>query len=132
MHRATLNAKICETGIHGSQHMILMYLNRCRDKISQKDIAEHFEISPAAVAVSLKKLESGGYIARKTSDNDSRYNEIEITEKGKKIVDFSHSIFEDIDNKTFEGMSEEEKKSLVFLLDKVISNLKDINDKEKE
>ena len=112
--------------------MMLMYLNRCRDKISQKDIAEHFEISPAAVAVSLKKLETGGYIARKTSDNDSRYNEIEITEKGKAIVDFSHSIFEDIDNKTFEGMSEEEKQTLVFLLDKVTSNLKDINEKEKE
>ena len=132
LHRATLNAKISETGIHGSQHMTLMYLNRCRDKISQKDIAEHFEISPAAVAVSLKKLEAGGYIVRKTSDNDSRYNEIEITEKGKEIVDFSHSIFEDIDNKTFKGMSEEEKQTLVLLLDKVTNNLKSINDKEKE
>ena len=112
--------------------MTLMYLNRCRDKISQKDIAEHFEISPAAVAVSLKKLEAGGYIVRKTSDNDSRYNEIEITKKGKEIVDFSHSIFEDIDNKTFKGMSEEEKQTLVLLLDKVTNNLKSINDKEKE
>ena len=112
--------------------MILMYLNRCHDKISQRDIAEHFEISPAAVAVSLKKLELGGYIARKTSDNDSRYNEIEITKKGKEIVDFSHSIFEDIDNKTFADMSEEEKLTLLSLLDKVLTNLKDMNDKEKE
>ena len=132
LHRATVNSKMSATGIHRSQHMILMYLNRCHDKISQRDIAEHFEISPAAVAVSLKKLELGGYIARKTSDNDSRYNEIEITKKGKEIVDFSHSIFEDIDNKTFADMSEEEKLTLLSLLDKVLTNLKDMNDKEKE
>ena len=45
--------------------MILMYLTRCTTTPSQKDIAKHFEISAAAVAVSLKKLEAGGYIKRK-------------------------------------------------------------------
>ena len=132
LHRATINAKISETGIHGSQHMTLMYLNRCRDKISQKDIAEHFEISPAAVAVSLKKLEAGGYIKRKCSENDNRFNEIEITKKGKEVVDFSHSLFEQIDAGTFEGINEDEKHTLVDLLDKVICNLKNMNEKEKE
>ncbi len=111
--------------------MILMYLYRCKDKISQKDIAKHFEISPAAVAVSLKKLETGGYIKRKCSQNDNRYNEIQITEKGKEIVDYSHSLFEEIDAETFNGINDEEKQTLVSLLDKVMSNLKNMTDKEE-
>ena len=130
MHRAIVESRMKATGIHRSQHMILMYLYRCNDKTSQKDIAKHFEISAAAVAVSLKKLEAGGYIKRQSSENDNRYNEIEITEKGKKIVDFSHSIFEQIDAETFEGINDEEKGQLVFLLDKVMNNLKNMNDKE--
>lgn len=130
LHRTAVDTKMSATGIHRSQHMILMYLNRCRDKISQKDIAKHFEISAAAVAVSLKKLESGGYIRRQCSKNDNRFNEIEITEKGKEIVDMSHCIFEEIDNRTFEGISDREKQTLVALLDRVMNNLKSINEKE--
>ena len=110
--------------------MILMHLYRCKDSISQKDIAKHFEISAAAVAVSLKKLEAGGYIKRKCSENDNRFNEIEITEKGKAVVDFSHCVFEQIDEKTFEGISDDELQTLVELLDKVLSNLKSMNEKE--
>ncbi|MBQ5910428.1 MAG: winged helix-turn-helix transcriptional regulator [Clostridia bacterium] len=132
MHRAVVENRMSATGIHRSQHMILMYLYRCNSKISQKDIAAHFEISAAAVAVSLKKLESGGYIKRKCAENDNRFNEIEITQKGKEIVDISHSIFEEIDAETFADITEEEKKQLVFLLDKVRENLKNMTDKEND
>ncbi len=130
MHRAAVENRMRATGIHRSQHMILMYLYRCENKISQKDIAKHFEISAAAVAVSLKKLESGGYIKRSCSENDNRFNEIEITEKGKEIVDLSHCIFEEIDAETFEGISDSEKLVLVGLLDKVLGNLKNMQEKE--
>lgn len=131
LHRTTVENRMKATGIHRSQHMILMHLYRCKDSISQKDIAKHFEISAAAVAVSLKKLEAGGYIKRKCSENDNRFNEIEITEKGKAVVDFSHCVFEQIDEKTFEGISDDEKQTLVVLLDKVLSNLKSMNEKEE-
>ena len=110
--------------------MILMYLCRCKDKISQKDIAEHFEISPAAVAVSLKKLESGGYIMRRSAENDNRFNEIEITDKGKEIVEYSKNSFEVIDSKTFEGITDDNKQKLADLLDKVICNLKELSGKD--
>jgi DNA-binding MarR family transcriptional regulator len=107
-----------------------MYLNRCNNKVSQKDIAKHFEISPAAVAVCLKKLQSEGYIKRSSSEDDSRYNEIEITEKGKNVVDYSRNVFEAIDTNTFKGISENERKILCEILDKVIVNLKELSGKE--
>ena len=131
MHRATVDMRMSATGIHRSQHMILMYLYKNNEKISQKDIAKHFEISAAAVAVSLKKLEAGGYIERNCSKNDNRYNEIQITDKGKDIVDFSHSLFEEIDTQTFDGINEQEKQTLVNLLDKIRSNLKNMIEKEE-
>lgn len=112
--------------------MILMYLYRCKDKTSQKDIAAHFEISAAAVAVSLKKLEAGGYIKRKCSENDNRFNEIEITERGKEIVDLSHCLFKQIDDNTYEGINDDEMQTLVLLLDRVLDNLKKMNEKEEK
>ena len=130
LHRAAVHNKVSKTGMHRSQHMLLMYLNRKDFKVSQKDIAEHFEISPAAVAVCLKKLENGGYIKKTTSSEDNRFNEVTITGKGREIVEFSHNAFSDIDNQTLEDISDEEKLQLLCILEKIEANLKALAGKE--
>ena len=47
MHKAYVDRFISELGIHRSQHMILMYLARCEKTPSQKELAQHFDVSPA-------------------------------------------------------------------------------------
>ena len=64
MHRRAIEQWATDAGMHRSQHRMLMYLTRCKGTPSQKDLAKHFDISPAAVAVTLKKLENDGYIER--------------------------------------------------------------------
>ena len=105
--------------------MLLMHLYHSKEAPSQKEIANRFNISPAAVAVSLKKLENEGYILRNTRENDNRYNKITITEKGKSVVDMSREILDGLDELSFGNLSSEEKEILGTLLDKVIDNLKE-------
>lgn len=130
LHRKAVDKSMSETGLHKSQHMMLMYLSRekCR---SQKAIAQHFDISPAAVAVSLKKLEADGYIYRQTCENDCRFNEIEITEKGKQVVNFSHDMFVRIDEASFDGVSMQERKVFADVLEKMRENLKSLGGKDE-
>ncbi len=130
LHRTAAEVNMSATGVRRTQHMILMYLHRCNEKISQKDIAEHFDVSPAAITVSLKKLERDGYVIRRSSENDNRYNEIELSEKGKEVVVYSYNSFEMIDNQTFEGVTDDERAFLVEILDKIIANLKRISSEE--
>ena len=125
MHHKQAEKKLIRTGVHRNQHMLLMHLYRTKDAPSQKELANCFGISPAAVAVSLKKLENEGYILRNTNENDNRYNEITITEKGKKVVDMSKEILDGLDERSFGNLSSEEKEILGSLLDKVIDNLKE-------
>ena len=131
LHRCAIDSKVSKAGLPRSQHMMLMHLNRRDFKVSQKELADHFEISPAAVAVTLKKLESDGYIEKAASKDDSRFNEIAITEKGRSVVEFSHKVFSETDEKTFEGISDEERIILLEILDKVEINLKSILGKEE-
>ena len=109
---------------------MLMYLNRCQNIPTQKDLAERFEISPAAVAVCLKKLESCGYITRSSSIEDNRQKEISITEKGREIVAFSKTVFDHVDGLEFKNISDDEKLTLSAILDKILLNLKEINNEE--
>ena len=124
MHHKAAERMLSKTGVHRNQHMLLMHLYHSKDAPSQKEIANRFNISPAAVAVSLKKLENEGYILRNASENDNRYNQITITDKGKGVVDMTKEILDGLDERSFGNLSDDEKSTLATLLDKIISNLK--------
>lgn len=119
MHRRIIEKKVSKLGLHRSQHMVLMYLARHSDGVSQKDIAEHFDISPAAVAVTLKKLETGGYIVRNSAEDDSRKNNVSFTEKGKEIADKSRKIFSEVDSAMTKTLSDDEYETINSCFEKM-------------
>ncbi len=113
------------TGISHSQHLLLMQLSWFDFK-SQKEIASKLNISPAAVTMSLKKLENEGYVQKNINPKDTRFNFVTLTEKGQNIVSLSTELFESIDHKLFEGFSQEEIQDLTSYLERIITNLKDL------
>ena len=64
--------------------------------------------STPSVAVSLKKLEKGGYIEKAVDGTDNRYHKVVLTKKGSEIVKMSHEIFDQINEQLFSGFSLEE------------------------
>ena len=129
MHKRLIDSSVCaKIGLHRTQHITLMHLARRERLPSQKELAEHLNITPAAVTATLKKLELGGYIAR-SAGNDNRYNEITITPLGKKVVEETKMMFTDIDTGLFESFSDEEISGFIRCFEKMQSN---INKKMKE
>ena len=128
LHRRTIEQWANDAGMHRSQHRMLMYLTRCGTTPTQKDLAKYFDISPAAVAVTLKKLESDGYIEREkcASSSDSRCNEIRITERGKEAAMQSRKYFHHVDSETFKNFSEEELAVFTSFLVRMQENLKNV------
>ncbi len=122
MHRRLFERQMAKIGVHRSQHRILMYLAANRDKeLSQKDIAETFDISPAAITVTLKKLESGGYITRKAHRYDNRVNTVSVTEKALSVVETTKRFSEDLEEVVFAGFSDDELNTFSTLLNKMQS-----------
>ncbi len=124
MHKRIIESRVTSLfGIHRSQHIILMHLaysEKCR---SQKMLAEHLNITPAAVTGALKKLECDGYIERSTAE-DNRYNEIKITELGKKVVEETQALFAEIDESLFSGFSDRELQEFTGYLERIQNNMK--------
>lgn len=123
MHMTVTENYVRQLGVHRSQHHMLMAIG-AYSGISQKEIAQHMEISPAAVAVSLKKLELSGLIKKQSSSGDSRVNNIRLTEKGIEMAQKSCDTFEAIDAYILRDFSDEEKQTLCDLLDRMKNNLK--------
>ncbi len=122
-HKSTIDSYVNETKLHKSQHRLLMVLSRMEKNISQRDLAEILNITPAAVAVTLKKMEKMGLVQRMVSEQDNRYNQVVLTDKGKKIVKESRKIFQYVDEKMFAGFSEEELEVFEEYLNRIKENL---------
>lgn len=124
LHRAAIEAQIEKLGIHRSQHFVLMSLSHREGELTQTEIANMLDISPAAVTVTLQKLEKSGLIERKTSGEDARTKIIRLTEEGKKTVKKTHELFLEVDDAMCGGMTGEELDALCAYLSRMSDNLK--------
>ena len=123
MHRALIDSRVRSLGIHRTHHRILMHLAKHDSLPSQKELAEHLDITPAAVTGALKKIEQEGYVER-TLGHDNRYNELRITEKGREMVMQTRQLFSETDASMFEGFTDEELDCYVSCLERLQANIK--------
>ncbi len=145
LHKSVIEKRISELGLHRTQHMLLNYLMRSDGAPSQKQIAESFNVTPAAIAMSLKKMEKNGLIERRSSETDNRVNVITVSEKGKELLERTRMIFTQIDEAMFDGVTDEDYDEMKRIFGIMTDNLLNIgavdepkcgfckqNDKEKQ
>ena len=124
MHRAAIERKLADLGIHRTQHMMLLHIKKSGGIGTQRALAERFDISPAAVAVTLRKLEEGGYITRRAGAQDSRCKEVQLTEKGEAILTTSYEAFTAVDLAMFADFTEDELAAFGAMLARLQSALR--------
>lgn len=130
MLRRCLERRVKSTGVYSSQHRILMHLN-VKPNSTQAELAERLEVSPAAIAVSVKKLEKGGYIIRKPDVSDCRALQVIITQKGRHVIEQSISIFQTQEKEMFAGFTDVEMQQLSGFFERMYRNLDEIRKTEE-
>lgn len=125
-HRAVVDTVVGNTGLHKSTHMMLFYLYHCKTSPSQNDIAARFDISAAAVTTTLKKLEHDGFITRKMSESDSRVRYVELTDKGREVIENTRRAFDRVDEMCLSGFSEDEIAQFAAMIERIKNNLTSI------
>jgi DNA-binding MarR family transcriptional regulator len=127
-HKKTMDGQIRQTGVYESQHRTLMSLAEHKE-YTQKELAELMHISPASLAVTLKKLEKGNYITRQMDHADNRCNKLVLTDAGQKIVATSRVLFAQIDAEALAGFSEAELNQFCSYLDRFCANLDRVDER---
>lgn len=122
LHRIILERQLNKTGVYRSQHQILLYIAK-NPNVSQKEIAKLHGVSTATIAVSLKKLEKGGYIRRIVDQEDNRFNQICITDKGSDVAEHSRIFFRQVEDQMFSGISEQEIRYMGKIFDRIYENM---------
>lgn len=115
-----------EIGLGSGQPKILSYLS-AQGPCHQKELAEYFEIDPAAVCRMLDSLEKGGFISRRTDAANRRADLIKLTAKGLRATQAWQKHCAEIEQVMLSGFSDEEKKQFSSYLARAYQNMKPNN-----
>lgn len=124
LHCGCMQKAANDCGLYRGQPPILEYL-KLHNGCSQKQLATALQVSPASVAVSIRRMEKSGLLQKENSASDLRCNHIRITEKGEQVLSLAHTQLSKIDNRLFEGFSDTDIETLTALLGRCVRNLSD-------
>lgn len=111
-------------GLYPGQSRILMTIAEMNGS-TQKEIANRLDISPASMAVSIKRMQKAGLVEKVADKNDLRNNRVFITEKGQRIETNSMSELIRFDNDLLKGFTAEDIRQLDSYLTRIQTNLKE-------
>jgi DNA-binding MarR family transcriptional regulator len=129
MHKACLRKEMDRRGLaEVGQPFILFMLRDHQEGMNwdQKQFAEALGVSPATVAISIKRMERAGLVTRVPDPEDLRRNRITITEKGRRLVDDCIRAFRHVDTGMFRGFSDEEREELAGYYRRMVRNLEEL------
>lgn len=126
LHHRVVERRIDGLGVHHSQHRMLMRLSCLGRSVSQRELADAIDVSPACVARMLKPLTAAGLV-EKTVGADGRCNEISVSDTGMQLVEDSKAVFRQIGEQMFEGLTGDELQTLGGLLERLKENLSNMD-----
>ncbi len=82
----------------------------------QIDVAERLNITPAAVAMTIKPLKQLGYLTAAVCPDNQRCKQLVLTEAGKDVLKSCCDVIDQFDAAVFDGFSETELQQLTDYL----------------
>ena len=110
-------------GLYNIDILILLYLDRAGQFNTSKDIMKLNMFTKGHISQALSRLQKKGYIKIEQDSEDRRYAHNYLTEEASPIMAEVKKISREIRETIMEGVTEEERKTLTELAEKVMGNL---------
>lgn len=105
------------------QGRVLGFLYRSQGRaVFQRDVEAEFSITRATASKTLSAMERGGLIRRRSVEEDARLKRLELTDKAMEHMHRIHRGLESFEQELVRGMTEEEQRTLLALLEKMERN----------
>jgi MarR family transcriptional regulator, 2-MHQ and catechol-resistance regulon repressor len=100
--------------------------------IETREIARSQAVTKATVTSTVSKLESQGFVKRRNGKADRRLVTVELTGKGKRLIEWVFPKFNQGEVEVAKSLTEEEQDTLAHLLRKMIRGMNGVVDEEVE
>ena len=103
-------------------HLVLSML-AIHDGINQLELVRATHLKPPTVSVILKNMEAEGLVERKSDPEDLRAIRVSLTESGRRLDEENIARIQALDACALRGLSQEEKDTMMPLLQRIRDNL---------
>jgi DNA-binding MarR family transcriptional regulator len=112
-------------GLSSGQPKVLETLKQL-ESCTQKDLAKACEVEPATITSILPSMEKNDLIKREAIvyEAGKRALSVSLTEKGKAMEGEVARVFDEVEELSFRGFTEEEKETFLSLLERIHTNIK--------
>lgn len=124
LHKQCMSRLLCDQNIHFGQPPLLFTLQKQGGTCNQNDLAKELKVSPAAIAVSLKRMEKAGLVHRIQDPTDLRSNRVELTERGMYAAEQARLHMRKIMERAFLGFSNDDYGQFISFYQQMCTNLK--------
>jgi MarR family transcriptional regulator, organic hydroperoxide resistance regulator len=121
-HRGLAGTVLAQVGLYPGQEMILVELWE-GDRLTQTEIAERLGVQAPTVTKMLQRMEEAGWVERYACPGDSRATRVVLTERGRALKAQVESAWSELEERTLDGLTEEERQYLQALLSRLRGNL---------
>lgn len=113
-------AGFASLGISLSVAAPVLVIARMGDGVRQKAVSEAAGIDPAALVRSLDQLEASGVLRRIDDPHDRRAKTLHLTEKGAQLAADLERMLEQVKERIFSGISQEDGAATVRVLTEIM------------
>ncbi len=114
--------KLEKTKLYPGQPQLLFHIMD-NEGITQKSLSEKHCVKPATITGMLNKLEANHYVYRVPDEEDKRMMRVYLTPQGRQLAEAGAKFMEGMTNQLFDGLTEEELKTLLHLIQKIRNNI---------
>ena len=116
------NTRLETIGLGSGQVPILMELHH-HGSMSQRQLAQRIQVTPATVSGALKRMEKADLVCRIPDPNDARVTRVELTGQGRELLHKSRRIFDEVASEMIEGLDDQVVEVLESAVKTMQSNL---------
>lgn len=131
MRRIIVDRALRPLGITRSQWWVLAFLSR-RDGMTQTALAADLDLTKVAIGGLIERMESGGFVERRTDERDARARRIYLTRPGQRLVANIREAVDTVEADILSAISDDELDAAGRVLAKIKARLIDLigNDAE--
>lgn len=120
-HTAYMDRQLSSLGLSNGQGGVISVLGRY-GSLTQNELAKFRQVTPATISIMLDRMERDGLVVRFTAKDNSRANNIRLTERGAEIFAKLDSFMSGEPDVVFSGLTEEEKVLAAEIFRKITEN----------
>lgn len=117
------NNRLSKNGNFVSSHGFILFLLSENGTLTMGELSKRINRDKSTTTVLIKKLSEEGLVMTENDASDSRKKLISLTEKGKEYKKLTSGISQQLRDSCLKNFTDEEKTTLLCLLEKMNSNL---------